>query len=117
VAGNADRNFRSPRRCLGDALDEVEGGVDALKRGAVAWAEGDVPSALAAPRGFAACQLLLSGGAEFWSRTIDQETAAIAQALAHPGHSVAVFPLRAVLAKDGILERLRARGFVLSGGP
>jgi hypothetical protein len=100
--------------CLGEALDEVKLGAEALRAAGSAWAQGDAPGVLAGPRGFASCLLLLSGGTEFWRRTIDQEADAVAQAMEQPGHAVAVFPLRAVLARDGVLDRLRSKGFAVT---
>ena len=37
----------------------------------------------------------------------------IAEALTLPGHSVAALPLRSILAKEGVLENLRGRGYTV----
>ena len=102
--------------CLAEALDEVDAGGGALNAAGQAWAKGDVPGVLAGPRGFATCLLLLQGGAAFWRETMADAADAVAAALQKPGHSVAGFQMRSLLAKDGILERLKARGFKVSGG-
>ncbi len=71
---------------------------------------------LAGPRGFATCLLLLQGGAAFWRQTMTQEADAVQAALGRPGHAVAVFPIRSLVATDGVLARLKARGLSVSGG-
>ena len=102
--------------CLAEALVEVEAGTEALDAAGAAWAKGDVPGVLAVPRGFARCLLLIQGGAAFWRQTMTEEVDAVAAELAKPGHAVAMFPIRSVVAEDGILARLKARGFeVISG--
>ncbi|HEY5409369.1 MAG TPA: TraB/GumN family protein [Caulobacteraceae bacterium] len=102
------------RACLAEALDEVEAGAGALNSTGAAWAQGDVAGVLAGPRGFSICLLLLQGGAAFWRQTIAQEVDAVAGALNKPGHTVAVLPIRSLLASDGVLSRLTARGYQVS---
>ena len=102
--------------CLSEALDEVDAGARPLDDAAAAWAKGDVPAVLARPRGFAACLLLIQGGASFWNQTMVDEADAVAAALGKPGHAVAVFPIRSMVAENGILSRLKARGFEVTGG-
>ena len=102
--------------CLTEALDEVDAGAQPLNGAATAWARGDVAAVLARPRGFAACLLLIQGGASFWNQTMADEADAVAAALGKPGHAVAVFPIRSMVAENGILSRLKARGFEVSGG-
>lgn len=121
VVGVLDPVIRSltpevSRACLADALDEVDAGAGALNAAGAAWARGDVPGVLAAPRGFASCLLLIQGGAAIWRQTMAENADAIAAALDRPGHAVAVFPMRQLVAKDGVLERLKARGLKVSGG-
>jgi hypothetical protein len=41
------------------------------------------------------------------------EAAAIAHDLQSPGVSVAVIPLRSLLAREGVLDRLRAEGYTV----
>ena len=101
--------------CMAEALDEVEAGPQALDATGAAWVRGDVPAFLAGPRGFASCLLLIQGGAAFWRQTMAEEADAVAAELAKPGHAVATFPIRSLVAEDGILARLKARGFEVSG--
>jgi hypothetical protein len=102
--------------CLAEALDEADAGSGALDAAAAAWARGDVRGVLAGPRGFDACLLLLQGGASFWRQTMGDYADAVAAAIAKPGHAVAAFPIRSLLAEDGVLEQLKARGLEVSGG-
>lgn len=96
--------------CLAEALDEVEAGAGALDAAGAAWAKGDVAGVLAGPRGFSTCLLLLQGGAAFWRQTMAEEADAVDAALQKPGHAVAVFPIRSLVAGDGVIARLKARG-------
>jgi hypothetical protein len=102
--------------CLVEALDEVDAGEGAVDAAGAAWGRGDVRGELAGPRGFDACLLLLQGGSNFWRQTMADYADAVATALARPGHAVAVFPIRSLLAEDGVLKRLKARGLEVSGG-
>jgi hypothetical protein len=102
--------------CLAEALDEVDAGTAALDGAGAAWAKGDVRGVLAGPRGFSTCLLLLQGGAAFWRETMADYADAVAGALQKPGHTVAVFPIRELVAKDGVLERLKAKGYEVKGG-
>ena len=104
------------RACLAEALDEADAGAGALAASGAAWAKGDVTGELAGPRGFATCLLLLQGGAAFWRQTMTEEADAVQAALGRPGHAVAIFPIRSLVAADGVLARLKARGLSVSGG-
>ncbi|THD64398.1 TraB/GumN family protein [Phenylobacterium sp.] len=101
--------------CLGYALDDVEAGEAPARRAAEAWARGDVAGALAAPRGFDRCLLILAGGAELWAREAEDQAADIAAALQTPGKAVAVVGLRRLLAENGVVARLEARGLKVAG--
>jgi len=100
-------------QCVAAALDDAEAGTEALRRAAEGWARGDVETALTAPRRFDRCLLLMAGGPDLWRRSTDDMADAIVQALATPGHSVAVISLRRLLAKDGLVESLKARGLTV----
>ena len=102
--------------CLAEALNEVDAGAGALNAAGAAWARGDVQGVLAGPRGASACLLLVNGGAAIWREAMADFADAVAGALQKPGHAVAVLPIRGLIARDGVLERLKARGFVVSGG-
>jgi hypothetical protein len=96
--------------CLADVLDEVEAGPGLIDRAAEGWARGDVAAALSAQRGYEKCLNSLPAGADLPVKAMSDTAAAIAAALARPGHSVAVVNLRTLLAQDGVLRRLQARG-------
>jgi hypothetical protein len=97
--------------CLADVLDEVEAGPGLIDKAAEGWARGDVATALSAQRGYEKCLSSLPAGADLPVEAMADTTAAIAAALAKPGHSVAVVNLRTLLAQDGVLRRLQVRGF------
>jgi uncharacterized protein YbaP (TraB family) len=96
--------------CMGDALDQAEAGPEGFRAASRAWADGDVRGALQVQRGSDRCLAALPQVAELLSRRQAETAAAIQQDLAAPGHVVAVVELRSLLAKDGVLERLRAQG-------
>nr|WP_255500748.1 TraB/GumN family protein [Caulobacter sp. 17J80-11] len=102
-------------QCLGAILDDLEAGDAPARRAAEGWARGDVAAAISAPRKFDRCLLLLSGGVELRKRALNDQTAAIANALNTPGHAVAVVPLRRLLAEDGVIAALKARGLKVTG--
>ena len=99
--------------CLADALDEIEAGTGQVRTAAEGWARGDVAAALSAQRGYEKCLNSLPEGADLAARAMTDTTAAIAAAVAVPGHSVAVVNLRTLLARGGVLQRLQDRGFAV----
>ncbi|MFD1190880.1 TraB/GumN family protein [Phenylobacterium conjunctum] len=99
--------------CLDDALDEVEAGSAKARAATQAWADGDVRAALDGERGYEKCLNSAPGASDLDARIKADEAAAIAQALKTPGHAVAVIPLRPLLSQGGVLDRLRAQGFVI----
>lgn len=101
--------------CLSSALDDAEAGQEAYRRAAAGWARGDVETALTAPRHFDRCLLLMAGGPDLWRRSTDDLADAIVGALATPGHAVAVAPIRRLLARDGLIDSLKARGLNVIG--
>jgi hypothetical protein len=106
----------SEGECLAAALDDAEQGPDAFRRAAAGWARGDVAVALGAPRHFDRCLLLMAGGPQLWRRSTDDLAEAIVEATAKPGgRAVAIVPLRRLLAKDGLIDTLRARGLKVIG--
>jgi hypothetical protein len=97
--------------CLADSLQEIEAGQGRVRAAAEAWATGDVRGALTAERGYEKC---LASFPEFTAqvrRTMADEAAAISRELQNPGVSVAVIPLRMLVARDGVLAQLGARGY------
>lgn len=111
----AELTPRVQHQCLAAALDDVDAGSAPARRAAEGWARGDVATAISAPRSFDRCLLLLSGGVDLRKRTIRDQTTAIAAALDTPGHSVAVINLRRLLAEDGVIAGLKARGLTVVG--
>lgn len=99
--------------CLSETLDAVELGPGPRIAAARAWAEGRVKAALAGPRGAERCQLLLPGVAEAMRQSVDDEVAALTDLLKTPGHAVATFPIRGLVAENGVLDKLRAKGITV----
>jgi uncharacterized protein YbaP (TraB family) len=106
---------QSEGQCLAAALDDAEAGADAFRAAAVGWARGDVAAALKAPRRFDRCLLLMAGGPQLWRRSTDDLAEAIARSLETPGHAVAIVALRRLLARDGVVDTLKARGLKVVG--
>lgn len=99
------------RICLEDALDEVEAGRGRIREAAAGWARGDVKAALRAERGFDRCLARLPTLAAVSRKAMSDTSATIARQMAVPGKAVAVVELRQLLARGGVLDQLRARGF------
>jgi hypothetical protein len=103
--------------CLESALAEVEGGEAPMRQAIDGWAEGDLAEALAAPRGMELCGFAVPGQATLRRAAIDAQVSAISAVLngeagARPSaHYVAVANLRTLLAQDGVLDKLRKRGY------
>lgn len=111
VKGLASLPADSQLACFDDGLRVAESGQGGVKAVAAQWAKGRVRDLVGADRGFEAC---LSGSpavAADLRRGMDASTAAIESALQHPGTSVALVDLRPLLAQDGVLDRLRRRGY------
>lgn len=101
--------------CLDGAIAEAEAGPGALRRAGRAWATGDVAGALTAPRSVERCLAAVPGAAEMKRDALARQAAAIEEALRKPGHAVAVLPLRSLVAREGVLQRLRAKGYTVTG--
>lgn len=99
--------------CLTETLETVEQGQDRYRTAAQAWAEGRVRAALTAPRSADRCQYLLPGVAEMSQRLKTAEVEALANLLKTPGHAVALYPIRSLVAEGGVLDQLRARGITV----
>jgi len=99
--------------CLAETLDTVEAGPGAPRLAAEAWAQGRVKAALAGPRSDERCELLLPGVADAKRQSVDDEVGALAELLKTPGHAIAVFPMRGLVAEGGVLDKLRARGITV----
>jgi hypothetical protein len=99
--------------CLDETLDTVEAGPGARRAAAEAWAQGRVKAALAGPRSAERCQLLLPGVSEAMRQSVDDEVAALSDLLKTPGHAVAVYSIRGLVAENGVLDKLRAKGIAV----
>ena len=102
------------RVCLEGVLDEAAGGAGPARVAAAAWARGDVRGAISGPRNFQRCMLSLPGMADLERRGTQAEIDALAAAMNTPGHAVALFPIRGLVAQGGVLDQMRARGFTVS---
>jgi uncharacterized protein YbaP (TraB family) len=100
--------------CLDAGLREADAGGPGLEAAAQRWAEGDVVQLAAADRGFQACLSATPRIASEIRQAIDRSTRAIETALKTPGKSVALVNFRPLLAEDGVLVRLRAKGFIVT---
>ena len=99
--------------CLAETLDTIEAGPAAARASAEAWAQGRVKAALAGPRSAERCELLLPGVSEALRQSADEEAEALIGLLKTPGHAIAVFPMRGLVAEGGVLDKLRARGITV----
>lgn len=99
--------------CLGEVLQQVEAGPGVTLDAARAWAAGDVHGALTNERTYERCIAAVPGAREFDDQVKTDQTAAIAHALQRPGHAIAVVQLRPLLSQGGVLDRLRAEGYVI----
>ena len=103
------------RDCLEGALEDVDAGAQRMRRSFEGWAVGDVEAALTEPRSFDRCLLVLSGGANLWRSATRDNANDIAEALKTPGHAVAVVNLRRLLAEEGVIAQLEAKGLKVIG--
>lgn len=101
--------------CLDHAIAETEAGAEATRRAGRAWATGDVAGALAAPRSADMCLAAVPGAAALKRDALARQSQAIEEALRTPGHAVAVLSLRSLVAREGVLQRLKAKGYQVSG--
>lgn len=100
--------------CLDAGLREAESGEGGVRQVAERWASGDVRAVVSADRGFQRCLASTPSIARELRQGRDDAVRAIEAALKKPGKSVAVIELRSLLAEDGVLDRLRAKGFKIS---
>ncbi|MBI1682062.1 TraB/GumN family protein [Caulobacter hibisci] len=100
--------------CLDAGLREAESGQGGVKQIAERWATGDVRAVVSADRGFQRCLASTPSIARELRDGRDDAVKAIESALKKPGKSVAVIELRSLLAQDGVLDQLRAKGLKVS---
>jgi hypothetical protein len=101
------------RICLDEAISAVERGPGGVLAATRAWAGGDVTGALESERSYERCLAAAPGALAFDTRAKTDQVAQIQAALKIPGHAVAVVQLRPLLAQGGVLDRLRAAGYVV----
>lgn len=99
--------------CLDAGLREADAGGPKIAETARGWATGDVVKLAAADRGYQACLSATPGVASEIRKTIDRSTKAIEQALKTPGKSVALVNFRPLLSEEGVLTRLKAKGYTI----
>lgn len=101
------------RLCLEGVLSEIEAGSAASQAAGRAWAQGDARGAISGPRNFQRCMRSLPGMSDMERRATGDEVSALAEALKTPGHAVALFSMRGLVAEGGVLDQLQARGFTV----
>jgi hypothetical protein len=99
--------------CALALLKEVETDAQTFRDTAALWAKGRVADVISTPRSaWTYCINRILPG--YSRRAIETQTSAIARALDRRRKAVAVVPLRLLVAEDGVLQRLKARGYVVS---
>ena len=99
--------------CLDAGLKEAENGLANVRETAEQWAEGQVREVVSAERGYQRCLASTPWIARQFKEGQDDAVGAIISALKKPGKAVAVIELRSLLTQDGVLDRLRAKGFTV----
>lgn len=99
--------------CMSAIVDYVHIPPERLRQVAARWAAGDVRAMLeTAPKSLNySCRRFWTGHLE---RTVDFQTDRIIEAMETPGKVVAVAATSQLVAKDGILARLRAKGYTVA---
>ena len=100
--------------CMDDALSQIEAGRERQIEAARGWARGDLRVAVSAQRGWERCITQDKEIAAINERNIQAAVDAIAGALDKPGKAVALVELRPLLAQNGVIVRLRARGIEIT---
>jgi len=100
--------------CLDAGLRQADNGGGGIQRTAEAWARGEVRQVVSADRGFQRCLASNPSIARELRDGRDDAVKAIGSALKTPGKAVAVIELRSLLAQDGVLDQLRAKGFTVT---
>jgi len=105
------------RACLEDALNDIAIESAHVRPAAQAWATGDLAGIKEnySEIGLDACLQQSRAYSVLRDREAGDIVNAIAGALKNPGKSVAVIPMGIWLRKGGVLERLEAAGFTVSG--
>lgn len=110
-AASVDLSRPEAAACFDAMLDSSEVPVEQYRAAALGWAKGDLKVAISAPRepwGICENRLFQQG---YTRHSIEAQTTAIETALKTPGKVVALSHLRTLLADEGILDRLAAKGY------
>lgn len=110
----ADLTMANPQvvECMSAIVDFAQTPPDRLRLAGRQWAVGDVRGMLEnSPLGMKSCSLFWSGHQQ---RMVEFQTDAIIQAMEASSKVIAVAPIASLVAPDGILVRLRAKGYVIA---
>lgn len=105
-------------KCIDAAIRDIDFQSRHVQAAANAWAIGDVAGMMAnwSPSNYYECLVQLSPHATaIDARSIDDTVAAINEALAAGGRTLAVVDIGILLRKDGVLDRLKAAGITVAG--
>ncbi len=103
--------------CFNAYLDSIDYLLGPMPKVTSAWARGDLTTVMKYHREMAYTTCILSDPTTapvYRTYAIDNAVGAIDTALQAPGKSVAVWPLSDLLRKDGVLDRLRAEGVMIT---
>lgn len=101
--------------CLEAAMTATEAGPDIVTARGEAWTRFDVPAVMANPLEEALGRCWPWTNDSFGPELRQQWVGAIRDATAQPGVTLAVVPLRVLAEKDGVLDRLQAKGLPIDG--
>jgi hypothetical protein len=104
--------------CIEDAVRDIDFQSRHVQPAANAWAIGDVKGMMAnwSPSHYTECLVRLSSHATaIDARAIDDTVAAVDEAIADGGRSIAVVDIGVLLRKDGVIDRLKAEGISIAG--
>ncbi|WP_347304208.1 TraB/GumN family protein [Croceibacterium sp. TMG7-5b_MA50] len=101
--------------CLDAAMTATEAGRGIIEARADDWRRSDVPGVMANPLEVALGTCWPWADDELGTEIREQWTGMIADAARARGVTLAVVPLRVLAEQRGVLDRLQARGFVISG--
>lgn len=114
-----DNLFEAPPQthipCLDAAMSAAEAGRDIVSERGRAWAAFQVPQVMANPLETALGRCWPWTGDSFGPALRGQWVDAIGKAVARPGVTLAVVPLRVLAEEDGVLDRLERRGLPIKG--
>ena len=101
--------------CLEAAMTATEAGPSIIEQRGEDWRKFDVPAVMANPLEIALGQCWPWADAEVGEEIRNQWIDKIAGAAGSQGVTLAVVPLRVLAEKDGVLDQLDARDYVISG--